>query len=375
MDILVAEHYAMSIPVAIDASASDDYPRRGIGNYVYNLVEALVADAQINLAQVSLVDHRAYKKLPELVWELAGFGIEGTRRVITKNESHILHAPNCIAPERVASSAARVVTVHDLAFERYPEDFSAKTGWKYRTFTRRSVERADAVICVSGATAADVVNTYRVDQANVHVIPNAACLPRATGVPVEPERPADGRPAKPYILAIGDIRKKKNWQRLVTAWQHSGLSESLVIAGTDGQNLTSDLARELAAGGAHLTGFVDDFELDRLLCGASMIVHPSLFEGFGLVLTEAMVRGIPIACSDIPSLSETAGGCATLFDPLSVDNLAEALTHTLQNRHRLAQASLTRSADFSWQHSAQLTADVYRTVAGLKVLKTAAVCA
>ena len=208
---------------------------------------------------------------------------------------------------------AGVVTIHDLAFEVFPDDFSPRTGWKYRTFASRAARSAQRVICVSGYTAADVVRRYGVDEARVRVIPNAPSLP----IGDEPV-PDDG----PYLLAVGDLRPKKNLLRLVEAFRllrMQGLEHRLVLAGIDSG---PEAARVRAAAGGEpvrLTGYLSDARLDALMRGADALVHPSLYEGFGLVLVEAMLRGVPVVAARATALPETGGDAAEYFDPLDVE--------------------------------------------------------
>src|SRR5262249_50338882 len=158
----------------------------------------------------------------------------------------------------------------------FPEDFSPKTGWKYRTFTPRAARSAQRVICVSGYTAEDVVRRYDVDWARIRIVPNAPSLPLGDALPPE---------GGPYLLAVGDLRPKKNLLRLVEAFarlRDEGLEHRLVLAGVD----SGEGERVRAAAGGHpveLTGWLADAQLDALMRGADALVHPSLYEGFGLV--------------------------------------------------------------------------------------------
>jgi glycosyltransferase involved in cell wall biosynthesis len=265
-----------------------------------------------------------------------------------------MHAPNCFLPLR--RPCPGVVTVHDLAFEDHPEDFAPRTRWKYRTFTPRAARSAERVICPSAFTRDDVMRRYGVDGDRVRVVPEAPALP------VGGERP----PAGPYLLAVGDLRLKKNFARLAQAFRvlhDEGLPHRLVIAGVDcGQGP----AIRVAAGGAplELPGYVPDSTLDALMRGADVVVHPSLYEGYGLVLVEAMARGTPVATARATALPETAGDAAEYFDPLDVGDMAAAIRRALGNRESLAAAGRARAAALSWQQTARATAAVYREAAG-----------
>ena len=248
-----------------------------------------------------------------------------------------------------------VVTIHDLAFEVFPEDFSGRTGWKYRTFTPRAARSAQRVICVSGYTASDVVRRYDVDEARVRIVPNAPSLPIGDAPVLD---------ADPYLLAVGDLRPKKNLLRLVEAFallRDEGLEHRLVLAGVDGGE--GERVRAAAAGHpVRLTGWLDDAELDALMRGADALVHPSLYEGFGLVLVEAMARGVPVLAARATALPETGGDACDYFDPLDVGDMAAAIRRVVDDRAHHASLSargLVRAGALSWASSAALTVAVY----------------
>jgi glycosyltransferase involved in cell wall biosynthesis len=241
-----------------------------------------------------------------------------------------------------------VVTIHDLAFEAYPEDFAPRTRAKFRFFTPRGARSAQAVIVPSAATRDDVCTRYGVAAERVHVIPEAPALPIGDA-PV---------PAGPYLLGVGDLRAKKNWWRLVGAWRRlraEGLPHRLVIAGGDAGEAAA-LRRAAGPEPLELPGYVDDARLDALMRGADALVHPSLYEGFGLVILEALARGTPVAAARATALPETGGDAAVYFDPLDEDDMAQAIRRTLGRDARLP-------GGFSWRLAAERTAAVYREVA------------
>ncbi|HYF24605.1 MAG TPA: glycosyltransferase family 1 protein [Baekduia sp.] len=318
--------------VVVDARDAVLEPLRGWGRYVRELVDHL-APPDLEVRALT-----AGGRGPEVLFEQVGLP-----RLLRRTGADLVHAPNCFLPLR--RPCPGVVTIHDLAFEALPEDFSRRTGTKYRVITRRAARSAQRVICVSRWTADDVVRRYGVDPEKVRVVPNAPSLPVG-----DAPLPAAG----PYVLAVGDLRPKKNLVRLVEAWRRAATGHRLVLAGAGAwpQGAPPD--------GVELTGYVDDARLDALMRGADLLVHPSLYEGFGLVVVEAMARGVPVACADATALPETAGGAAVLFDPLDEDAIAGAIRRALADRERLATAGRARAAEFSWQRTAELTAEVYR---------------
>jgi alpha-1,3-rhamnosyl/mannosyltransferase len=164
------------------------------------------------------------------------------------------------------------------------------------------------------------------------------------------------------VLAVGDLRKKKNFVRLAEAFARlhaDGLEHRLVIAGMDAGE---GAAIRAAAGGApiELPGYVPDGQLDALMRGAELLVHPSLYEGYGLVLVEAMQRGVPLAVARATALPETAGDAAEYFDPLDTADIAAAMRRALEHPDPLIGSGRARAAALSWQRTAELTVAVYR---------------
>ena len=329
--------------VAIDARDARGAQLRGWGRYTLELVRALRRRQDVELIEL---DEGA--RGPELVWEQLLLP-----QILSRRGAALIHAPNCFLPLR--RPCPGVVTVHDLAFEEYPEDFARLTGWKYRAFTPRCARSAERVICVSEHTRKDLCDRYGVDPARTRTIHSAPCLPIGDATP----------PPGPYLLAVGDLRRKKNLVRLVRAFGRlhaGGLPHRLVLAGLDAGE--GEAIRAAAAGApVELTGYVDDARLDALMRGADLLAYPSLYEGFGLVIVEAMARGCPVAAANATALPEAAAGAAALFDPLDEEDMATTIRGVLENADRradLAARGSARAAELSWDRTAELTAAVYR---------------
>jgi glycosyltransferase involved in cell wall biosynthesis len=252
------------------------------------------------------------------------------------------------------------VTVHDLAFEAWPEDFAPRTGLKYRRLVPRAARSAERVICDSEFTRLDLAARYGVDQGKLRVIPLAPALPLAD------EPPPDGS----YVLAVGDLRRKKNLAALVGAfaelWRTGAVAHRLVLAGVD----SGEGARLRSLAGAapvELTGYVSDQRLDALIRGADLLVNPSLYEGFGLVVLEAMERGTAVLAARAGALPEAGGDAAAYFEPDREGALTKAMGELLsspEERTALVEAGRAWVARFSWERTAQETVAVYRELLG-----------
>lgn len=278
----------------------------------------------------------------------------------------IVHSPLPAAVPPKAPGQRLVVTVHDLAFVVHPELYSTQWRLMYRAALFRAVREADAIIAPSRHTAEDLMRRSRIAGDRIHVVPLAASLPPSSGG--IPETLARLKVRAPYILFVGTLEPRKNVVRLVRAYRRlasRGAPHALVLAGPMGwhhQALMRELALE-SPGEIALTGATSTEDLDALYRGASMFVYPSLYEGFGLPVLEAMARGIPCVVSIASSLPEVAGEAALPVDPRSVAGLAEAMERLVNDpalAARLSEAGAARASRFSWEETARRTLEVYK---------------
>jgi glycosyltransferase involved in cell wall biosynthesis len=283
----------------------------------------------------------------------------------------VVHATNPAAVPPATRDQRLVVTVHDLAFVRFPELFTRRWRWLYRLGLRAAVRRADAILAPSEATASELRERSNVDPARVHVVPLGASPP--------PHPPADPGPVlerlgvtMPYLLFVGTLEPRKNVARLVRAYRSvagRGAPHALVLAGWPGwrdDELRAEVAR-VGPGSVVELGGVGLDELDALYRGADAFVYPSLAEGFGLPVVEAMARGVPTITSNVSSLPEVAGTAALLVDPGSEDELAAGIERVLGEpglAKRLRREGPVRAARFTWEATAAGTLAVYREVLG-----------
>jgi glycosyltransferase involved in cell wall biosynthesis len=277
----------------------------------------------------------------------------------------VLHTPSPSAVPPPGPAQRLVVTVHDLAFLVHGDLFPPAWRVMFRAGLRRAVRSADALIAVSRHTAEDLVRLTKADPARVHVTPLAPALPDA-GADVEKVL-ARLRIEPPYILFNGTLERRKNVTRLVRAYRRlvgRGAPHALVLAGALGwrpQALLAEIGAE-APGRILVTGAVSVADLDALYRGAAAFAYPSLYEGFGLPVMDAMARGVPCVVSTASSLPEVAGDAALLADPLSVGSIAEALERITSDEGlaaTLSAAGRERAGQLSWERTARATLDVY----------------
>ncbi|MEA2521493.1 MAG: hypothetical protein QOI81_1139 [Actinomycetota bacterium] len=345
----------------------------GIGTYVSELAPALAAaGTDVTLFRSTWVD-------PAPSW-MQGFStvvVPGSIKTLYPawdvvgrpplplelSSCGVIHATNHAAVPPVREGQALVVTVHDLAFDRYPDLFPREWRLLYRTGMRAAVKRAHGFLVPSRSTADDLIERGA-DPARVHVTPLA---------PSAAERSEDPATAvsrlgiaEPYILFVGTLEPRKNLVRLIRAYRQVApdVPHTLVLAGSDGwqgADLDNEVNR-LGPGGIVRTGRVGAEDLDALYRRATAFVYPSLYEGFGLPVVDAMARGVPVVTSDSSSLAEVAGDCAILVDPTDVAEIAEGVHRVLTDRAAaadLAARGLHRAAAYTWEATARATLSAY----------------
>jgi glycosyltransferase involved in cell wall biosynthesis len=258
----------------------------------------------------------------------------------------VLHCPTFRAPLR--SRVPVVVTVHDLAVLRHPSFFRAWSRHYARTFVPAALRAASRVIAVSEFTRREVIELAGVPEERVRVVPNAV------GPPFVAEGPtAEGD----YVLAVGTLEPRKNLSRVVEAARRLGVELRVVgERGWGGVTLGGDGVRWL--------GRVPDEELARLYRGAACLAYPSLYEGFGLPVLEAMACGAPVVTSAGSAMEEVADGDAELVDPHDVASIAAGIERAADRRAELGLRGVTRAAAYTWDAVADATVSVYREVAG-----------
>jgi glycosyltransferase involved in cell wall biosynthesis len=349
----------------------------GIGTYVRELVPAL---ARRDPAPALMLFHARMGDRPDEEWTRR-FRIEEIRWPIRAlypawdllarpplppacRSTEVVHATNPAAIPPAGPHQRLVVTVHDVAFERYPRLFPPRWRWLYRAGLRAAVRRADAVITPSRSTADDVLSRTGARPERVHVVPLAAALP---SIGAEDRGALERlRIPWPYVLFVGTLEPRKNLVRLVRAYRRvaADVPHSLVLAGGIGwqsDELLAELRRD-GPGRIVLPGRLTGPDLDAVLHSASCFAYPSLYEGFGLPVLEAMARGVPVVTSDTSSLPEVAGDAALLVDPRSELDIGEAIARVLDDAGlaaRLADAGRARASRFSWDETARRTLLVY----------------
>ena len=264
---------------------------------------------------------------------------------LARVDADVLHCTTYYGP--LAPRTPTVVTVHDLAVWRHPEAFGRWTRAYVPRVVPRVVRAARRVIAVSEFTASELERLLSVPRGRIRVVPNG----------VDETFTADGaRSPGDYLLAVGTLEPRKNLEGTIEAAARLGVE--LRVAGEPGWG-DVDVERP------HVTwlGRIDDVELARLLRGARCLVYPSLYEGFGIPVLEAMACGAPVVTSRGGATEEVAGGAAVLVDPLDPADIAAGIERADRERETLRVAGLARARAFTWDETARATRAVYEEAA------------
>jgi glycosyltransferase involved in cell wall biosynthesis len=283
----------------------------------------------------------------------------------------VVHSPANVGP-LIAPGTATVVTLLDVIWLHYPEDWDAsrRVRLSTRTLSLRCARAATRVIAISEAARDDFVRTIGLDPAGVDVTPLAADAPAAEPLPEQELRERLGLGARPFVLSVAQKRRYKRLDAALHAIaQLRDAGPGLVLVGpsTPHEAELRQLARRLdVSDRVRFLDWVSEEELEALYRACACFVLPSLIEGFGLPLLEAMRRGAPVVCSNRASLPEVVDGAALLFDPEDQSQVTSAVGRILARpelREQLRRQGRQRAAEFSWRRTAQLTVESYERAA------------
>src|SRR4051812_30390166 len=282
----------------------------------------------------------------------------------------LVHSLASTAPLR--GSFRRITTVHDLIYLVHPEAHFGVLALGMRAVVGLAVRRSHRLIAVSQSTANDLEDRLHVSVAKVDVVPNGVTAPPPTSPDVAALRRTFELGDRKVVLAASAKRPHKNLARLLDALasMQAGRRPVLLLPGyaTEHEGELREQAVRLGIeADTRFLGWVDGDELEGLYAVSDGFVMPSLYEGFGLPVLEAMARGVPVACSDRSSLPEVAGDAAILFDPENVQEIAQALdrlVHDPATAQRLRDAGPKRASEFSWRRTAEATIAAYGRTLG-----------
>jgi glycosyltransferase involved in cell wall biosynthesis len=365
--------------VGINAEPLFQRVATGAGVYTLALCDAMAA---IGHTDDLLLFHAAHALVPPeveaLPLERREFPLEGAALYASWTEARrpapqticgpldVVHAPGPMLPP--GGAAAVVATVHDLAPLRFPDRYPRDARLTLKRGLRFAAREADRIICPSHSTAEEVQELLGVERDRLRIVPHGVAMPAP-----DPERAtrfvARRGFREPYVLWLGTQEERKNVLAVLDAFERVSRADpavTLVVHGPQGW-LGAEVAdgirrRRLEDRSRVSEGGLTREELAALYSRASVFLFPSIYEGFGLPVLEAMACGAPVITSDRSAMPESAGDAAVLVDPDDHDALGDALGGLLADadtRADLARRGRARAADFTWEVTARRTWDVY----------------
>ncbi len=342
---------AAGLKIGLDATYSLGRDLSGVGVYSRAILDGLTRAHPEARFQFCYRPHRFLRSFGERLPRNA------SRRLLRDHRApsaDLFHGLN----QRLGSARHRraISTFHDLfvisgdySTPEFRERFTAQA--------RDAAQRSDLIIAVSAFTARQVEQLLGVDPARIRVIHHGFR-------PVALTAPPRGR--EQLILSVGAIQRRKNTVRLVEAFEQLAAGWKLVLAGSSGfdsQDAMQRIARSPRKQDIQVLGYVPDAELEELYQRASIFAFPSLDEGFGMPVLDAMARGVPVVTSNVSAMPEVAGEAGLLVDPHDTGSIAEGLRRLADDtrlREQLTQAGLGRAHEFTWEKSVDSTWRVYQ---------------
>lgn len=358
-----------------------DRPLSGISRYTTELVQALIdlpnapeivllcagGAGPLEKLDVPQVHIPGCKRLPGLIT----LGNALLPLLARRYKLDVVHDPTGVTPFALGGGGAKtVVTVHDVIPYSYPNVSTRLDTLIYHRWLPRILPRVDGVITVSESSRQDIMRYLNISPDNIYTTVEGV---NSAFKPASSDEIARIRNkyhiSEPYILYIGSVEERKNLSRVLEAYARLGeTTHKLVVVGAKKwkyQQINETLATLDLGDRVVFTGYVAEADLPILCSGADVFVFPSLYEGFGLPVLEAMASGTPVVTSNVSSLPEVAGDAAITVDPYDVDMITDAmhgLLTTPERQHEFAEKGLLRAAAFTWERAAQQILEIYNSI-------------
>ena len=352
--------------IAITVEALKDRHFAGVQQYIHNLIHRLAEREDLDLTLI------ASPQSPRSVFpDNAGMSYHAPALVFGSglisavfspprglSGFDLIHCPTVTAPFFFRPGARVVMTVHDLVPLLYPEWQTRRRVLYFKYILKHRFRFVDRFIAVSHSTRRDLTHHFHIPEHKIAVIHEGVS---------EQFKPASAS-REEFILAVSTLEPRKNFKRIIEAFvslrKKEKTRDRLVIVGKEGW-LFEDIMRVPAAFQDDIvfTGYVSEAELIHLFQTARCFVYPSMYEGFGLPVLEAMACGCPVITSNTSSMPEVAGDAALLVDPYEVDDIEDAICKLTNDPALCAELSakgIQKALEFSWRRTAQQTLDVYR---------------
>jgi hypothetical protein len=365
----------------------------GIGHYVYQLVRYLLLCDKEN-TYFLFFDHsvrtKTLKKFSQPNVNICFFPFRQYKKFLShpyssllanaflsKDELDVLHSPSIVLPPDV--DVADVITVHDLSVYKFPEWYSRDKNknlfLKFREKISEVLQKAKIIISPSLSTAKDLEEIFDIPFKKIKIIPHGVDerfyqkSPQNQINKIKNKYKIKGK----YLLFLGNLEERKNILRIISSYERfrdhfPSLNYNLCLAGAAKESLTK-IKKKIAVSPYRsqiiLTGYIAPDDINPLFEGATLFIFPSLYEGFGLPVLEAMAKKVPVITSNSSSLPEVASNCALLVDPYDISAITKAIETIILKRKEIEpmiKMAYQRSRQFSWLKTAEQTLEVYKKI-------------
>ena len=333
----------------------------GVEKYTKELIRHLDGKIDLKLLHNSYVSHPLFSKYSTICLKRKKFPFCRPFYALffsPKRLGDILHAPTPVTPFWKKPKCKLIITVHDLTPLIFPQYHNWKRRIFFRLLLKHIISMSDAIIVDSQSTKKDVSTFFSTPENKINVVhlasdmkPNNVQLPSKYGIKGD------------YLLYVGTVEPRKNLSRLIEAFHQLDQKLKLVIVGVSGWD--NKAVYKTKNPNIIFTGYVPEEDLPVFYCNAKLLIYPSLYEGFGFPILEAMNCGCPVITSNVSSMPEVAGDAALLVDPYSVEEIKRAVQKLLsdaQLRKRLIDNGMRQAMRFSWGKTADETIKVYEKV-------------
>jgi len=281
----------------------------------------------------------------------------------------LFHSPDFVLPP-INKKTPTLLTIHDLSFIRYPETFTPELVAYLNQIVPWSINRATHILADSKTTKDDLVTQWNVDPVKVSVLYSGVggnFEPITNPRSIKNVRKKYDLGDKPYLISVGTVQPRKNYRMLIRAFRPvaENFPNDLIIVGGKGW-MHDQILGEVEAQGLHgrvkFLGYVDDSDLPALYSAATILASPSLYEGFGLPILEAMACGVPVIASNVSSLPEVVGDAGVLLPTEDTDAWSQAMMNLIEDmsqRTKLVGAGFLRARQFTWSKSAKELMSIY----------------
>lgn len=334
--------------------------KTGVEEYTLNIINSVSSYTNVNLLHDKKIKHYIFDKYDEQLFNLPKYPLSRFINSILfpqNPKTKIIHCPTPTGPFWIKPKNKKlVVTVHDITPLIFSKHHNFKRKIYYQVIVKKLLHQANKIISISETTKKDLIKFYKIPESKIKVIYHGVSI-KHTSKPIPKKYKIDSE----YILYVGTVEPRKNLIRLIEAYNKIKPKEKLVIVGASGWK-NKDIYKKQNKN-IIFTGYIPDEDLNKFYSNAKIFIYPSLYEGFGLPILEAMACKTPVITSNTSSMPEVGGDAVIYVNPTNTNDIANKLKELLNNKplqKQLSEKGYKRSKQFTWDKTAKETIEIYR---------------